>query len=344
MSPSLPDGLVSAAVSLAVVLAAAVALRLAWGRLLAGGRGGSRWQKWLAESTATPVFLLVVAAGAQGILARLAPLPPLRDLPLTPYLTGAAYCFTVLSVTWVAYGALRGLTAWYFANVAPTAHAGLDLAVIPAVRRAIKLLLIFVAATVVLEHYNVKLTALLGAAGVASLAVALAAQETIANMIAGFTIILDRPFRLGDRLELSDGRIGDVHEIGLRTTRILSFDHTLYIIPNAELAKSSVTNHSYPDGRIKVRQTLSVAYGNDPGAVKRILVESCRAHRQVLADPPPEALVTQLGDAALQLGFHFWIADYRMRQQVVDEINTVICSRLEKEGIRRPLPREVRLV
>ncbi|MBI3697201.1 MAG: mechanosensitive ion channel [Acidobacteria bacterium] len=323
-------------VALILVLGVAILLRLAWRKLFVRGRETSRLGRWLAESTGTPVFLLILAVGAQVIVGRLALLPPLRDLSMTPYLTGGAYVLTVLCLTWVAYGLVKGTSEWYLSHFAPQNGSKLDAELIPAFRRLAKLLLIFFALTVILDHYDVKLTAILGAAGLASLAVALAAQDTLANMIAGFTIMIDRPFRLGDRIELANGRTGDVHEIGLRSTRILSPDHTVYIIPNSELAKSSVINHSYPSDRVKVRQKIAVAWGSDAAVVKQILVEACRAHPLVLPDPPPSASLSELGDQGLQVSFHFWLADYRTRGQVVDETNMVIYERLREAGVRLP--------
>jgi len=327
-----------------IILLAAVLLRVLWRTLFVRGREPGRLQGWLAANTATPVFLLILAAGAQVIFARLTDLPELRGLMVTAYLNGALYILTVLSAAWVVYGLAKGLSDWYVAAVAGRGATVLDSQIVPAFRLAVKVLLLFVSATVILDHYEFKITALLGAAGFASLVVALAAQDTLANMFAGFVLMMDRPFRVGDRIELSDGRIGDVQEIGLRSTKIISFDNTLYVIPNSELAKSSIVNHSYPGDKLNVRQKLALPYGNDVEKVKGILVECCRAHPMVLRNPPPGAFVTEWGDNMMQLLFNFWIADYRTRAQVLDQINTAIYARFGQEGIRMKdqLPEQAR--
>ncbi len=331
-------------VALAAVLAAAITLRLAWGKLFVHGREPGAMDRWLAEYTATPVFLLVMAVGAEVILARLAELPPVARLSVTRYALGAAYVFTVLSSTWVVYALVRGVGEWYMSRFTRPAGSAVDAELIPAFRLVVKVVLIFVAGTMVLGHYDVDIKALLGAAGAASLILALGAQATIANMVAGFTILVDRPFRLGDRVELPDGRSGDVQEIGLRSTKILSPDFTLYIIPNSELAKSSVVNYSYPTDRMNVRQKLAVPYGSDIARVKRILIESCREHSLVLPDPPPNAQLSQLGDSGVQVSFNFWIDDFRTKGRIADEIHMAVYARLEQEGIRIFPPRQVELL
>ncbi len=324
------------AVSLAALVAGAVVVRLLWGRLLVRRAAPGVLGRWLAERTATPVFLLVLAVGLQLLYSELVEVRQIRRLPVIRYLDSATYLLTVAAFTWVAYGLVKGLSEWYLSRLAPENGSRVANEMVPLFRRVAQVLLLFTALTIVLDHYNVKLTALLGVAGVASLAGALAAQDTLANMIAGFTIMIDRPFRLGDRVELPSGRIGDVWEIGLRSTRILSLDHTLYIIPNAELAKSSIINHSFPDRRANVRQRLGVAYGNDVEAVKRLVLEACRSHPLVLSQPAPNALLGEMTEQALFVHFNFWLADFHQKGPVVDEILRSIYGRFEQGQIRVP--------
>jgi MscS family membrane protein len=330
------NGVVAPLAALAIFTAAAVIVRLLWRRLLVHGRALARPGRWLAESTTTPVFLLLLAVGAQVAALWLARLPELQRWGATAYLTSATYIFTVLCATWVAYGAVKGLAQWYMAHAGSHIGHALDPNLLPVFQRVAQVVLIFAGLTFILDHYNIKVTALLGAAGVASLAFALAAQDTLANMIAGFTIMADRPFRLGDRVEMPNGRVGDVQEIGLRSTKILSPDYTVLIIPNSEIAKSSVVNYSYPSSRANVRLKIGVAYGSDPARAKQLLTEICRAHPLVLTEPPPGASLDEWRESALQIRFNFWIDDFRTRGQVVDEIQTAIYARFASEGIRFP--------
>jgi small-conductance mechanosensitive channel len=308
--------------------------------LVRGGEPG-RIDRWLAEYTGTPTFLLIVAIGTQVIFAHVAEIPEVAPLTITRYISGATYIFTVLASTWVVYALVRGITEWYLGRFASHTATGIDTQLVPALRLTAKVVLIFVAATIILGHFDVQITALLGAAGFASLVFALAAQATVANIIAGFTILMDRPFRPGDRIEIVDGRAGDVQEIGLRSTKILSTDYTLLIVPNAELAKSSIVNYSYPTNRLNVHQKLAVPYGADVDRVKQILLDVLSSNPLVLDDPAPNAILAGLGNAALQMNFGFWIADFRTQGQVTDEINRALYARLTQAGVPLPAPTEI---
>ncbi len=142
-------------------------------------------------------------------------------------------------------------------------------AVFPILNRLVMILILFIAVVISLGHFGVDVSSLLVFLGGGSVAIALAAQETLANMIAGFIIMLDRPFRLGDRIKLPTGEIGDVYEIGLRSTKILDFDNNLIISPNSELTKTKVINYSYPRNDIRVLVEVNVAYGTSIERAKR---------------------------------------------------------------------------
>jgi len=251
---------------------------------------------------------------------------------------GALYAAVVLAVALVGYAAVAAVSDWYLAEIAAKTSTPIDDKLVPIIRRLVKLAVLFIALTVILGHFEVKIAALLGAAGVASLAVALAAQETVANMISGFTILVDRPFRMGDRIQLADGTVGDVHEIGLRSTKIMTFDHTLVILPNKELSGARIVNLSYPDPRFAIRKDYTVAYGSDVGKVKRVLLEIASAHPKVLKDPPPGAYFADFGESALVFKLICFVGDYKEAFKTTDELNTEINRRFAEEQIEIPFP------
>lgn len=294
----------------------------------------SRWPVLLLAASAGGnfVYRAVVESLEESVKAEWAPTLWNR------LIAGGLYCIAVLSAFLLAYALVMAICDWYLREVAAKTKTRLDDQMVNLFRRVSKVAVLFLALTVILGHFNVKITALLGAAGVASLAVALAAQETFANMISGFTILVDRPFRIGDRIELPDGTVGDIFEVGLRSTKILTFDNTLVILPNKEISAARITNHSYPDPKFKIRRNYTVAYGSDVAKIKRILVEIAAAHPKVLKDPAPDAYFTDFGDSALVIKLICCVADYKDAFVTTDQLNMEVNRRFAEEGVEIPFP------
>ena len=151
----------------------------------------------------------------------------------------------VVGVAFIIQRVVGAILLWYRENVAVKTVTCLDDELIPLVRRTSNVFIWIVAFLVILPFFGVNISALVAALGVSSLAIALAAQDTIANIIAGFMIMIDRPFRIGDEIKLSSGDVVKVLDIGVRRSKFLSQDEAIVIIPNLELSKSKIVNYSY---------------------------------------------------------------------------------------------------
>jgi len=251
---------------------------------------------------------------------------------------GTLFVAVVLAACSLGYALMAAICDWYLAHVSGRTRMALDDELIRMMRRLAKIVAVFVGITIILQHFDVKISALLGIAGVASLAVALASKDTIANMISGFTILVDRPFRVGDRVELGKGVIGDVKEIGLRSTKILTFDNTLLVLPNTTISSAQIVNQSYPDHKYKIRRDFTVAYGSDVKRVKRVLRRIARDNARVLRDPKPRVFFVDFADSALVFKLVCWIEDYKDRFKTIDRLNMEVDRRFREEGIQIPFP------
>ena len=156
----------------------------------------------------------------------------------------------VLSVAFVLQRVSGAAYAWYLEHVASHAPTRLDDELIPLLRSLTTVVIWVLAVLVSLPLFGVNISALITTLGVTSLAVALAAQDVIANFIAGFLIMIDRPFRLGDRIKLPTGETVTVLDIGVRRSQFLAADRSIIIVPNQDLSKGRIVNYTYGDERV----------------------------------------------------------------------------------------------
>lgn len=217
----------------------------------------------------------------------------------------------------------------------------LNEALFPLVNRIINILIAVIALIIVLHHFGQDVSSLVVSLGVGSLAIALAAQETIANMIGGFLIMTDRPFRVGDRIKLPSGEMGDVLEIGIRSTRILDFDNNLIVSPNADLIKGKIVNYSYPSEQIRISIDVGLAYGADIGKAKEIINSLATQHPDVLKTPPPSVVLVSFGESSLNLQLNGRTDDYRKKFPIETTLREQIYRNLSGAGIQMAVPYRV---
>ena len=158
------------------------------------------------------------------------------------------HVFFTLSLILTVYWSQRASGAffnWYKLNIASKTKTKLDDKFIPFFAKTTNVILWIIALIILLSHFGVNINALVAALGVSSLAIALAAQDTIANLIAGFLIMIDRPFKIGDRIKLPTGEMVEVLDIGVRRSKFLSEDKAIVIVPNLDLSKKKIVNYTY---------------------------------------------------------------------------------------------------
>lgn len=214
-------------------------------------------------------------------------------------------------------------------------------AVFPILNRLIMILILFIAVVISLGHFGVDVSSLLVFLGGGSVAIALAAQETLANMIAGFIIMLDRPFRLGDRIKLPSGEIGDVFEIGLRSTKILDFDNNLIVSPNAELTKTKVINYSYPKSDIRVLVEVKVAYGTSIERAREIMLTLAGQNPDLLKQPEPNIFFSSMGESSCTLQLIARTDDWKKKGGTENSLREQIYSAFMNEGISSGIAQHV---
>ena len=223
-------------------------------------------------------------------------------------------------------GVLRGMMRR--ANADPAVHEiGL---------RLVRYVLLGLGVIMALAQLGFDVASVLAGLGIVGLAVGLAAQETLANLIAGLTLLWDRPFRIGDNVTIAD-TFGQVQQIGLRTTRILTVDRLDAILPNKDVINEKIINHTL-NPQLRLPVPLSIAYKEDTREARKVLLAAVAGHPMVLDDPPPRLVVTSLGESSVDLELRVWLKDPFSERDALMEMLELSKIALDEAGIEIPFP------
>ena len=208
---------------------------------------------------------------------------------------------------------------------------------IPLLRRTSRIAIIMISTTIIMQNYGINISALIAVLGIGGLAFSLGAQDTLADAISGFIILMDQPFREGDRIEIQElGTWGDVVEIGTRTTRIRTLDNRMVIVPNSVISKNQIVNYTFPDPRYRVQIEIGVEYGVKLPLVRKIITETIRGVDGVILEKPVDVLFLEFGDPALILRVRWWINSYLDTRRMFDKVNEAIYDALNEAKIDLP--------
>lgn len=181
-------------------------------------------------------------------------------------------------------------------------------------------------------------------AGVVGIAVGFAAKDTLSNLIAGVLLIIDRPFEIGDRIEVWSAPIGsatwgDVIDIGLRATKIRTTDNIIIIIPNNEIMMRDIINYTIITSKIRIRINIGIAYDADMAKAKEVVLSVVDEIPWISKDPKPKVVATAFGESSVDLQCRVWIDDARRRIDTISQVTDQVKEAFDKEGIEIPYPK-----
>jgi small-conductance mechanosensitive channel len=226
-------------------------------------------------------------------------------------------------------------------EVVPRTETTLDDTALPLLNKFARFMIVGGAAIMALAHIGVQITPFIAGASVAGVAIGLAAKDTLSNLIAGVLLIMDRPFEVGDRIELWDAPMGtaswgDVVEIGLRATRIRNPDNVIFVIPNNLLMQRDIVNWTASGANVRLRIPIGIAYDADPAKAKEIITKVALETPGVIAEPPPQVIIRAFGESAVDLELRVWIQEARRRRAIMDEITDRVKSEFDRAGVEIP--------
>jgi small-conductance mechanosensitive channel len=191
--------------------------------------------------------------------------------------------------------------------------------------------------------FNTSLTPILTTLGVGGLAVALALQDTLSNLFAGFYVSISGLLHIGDYIKLNTGEEGYVTDINWRCTMMHGVTNNLVVIPNSKLGQAIFTNYALPDPRMQQSISIGVGYGSEVDRVEAILLDetmsAAGAIKGLLNDPAPYILFNPgPGDSALIFQINFTVGEFADQPGVQSELRKRIVKRLQREEITMPFP------
>ncbi|NLY19266.1 MAG: mechanosensitive ion channel family protein [Clostridiaceae bacterium] len=288
----------------------------------------------LVDAVDPPARLLLVAAGL-SVSFKVLQIPVEYSL----FLNRIVRSIVIFSAFWAIYRGADIITEICERAVRKT-NTELDDLLLPFISKGIKIIVVVLGISVIAKEWSYDLGAILAGLGLGGLAFALAAQETLANFFGGVTIMVDKPFVVGEIIKAS-GVEGTVEDIGFRSTRVRTFDQGLITVPNSVLAKGPVTNVSKM-GKRRVSFNLGIKYSTNISNIENLLnrIRTMLSEHSGIHSDPIHVYFSNFGDSALELSILYYTKaiDYRNFMITKEDVNLKIMRILDEMGIEVAFP------
>jgi small-conductance mechanosensitive channel len=283
-----------------------------------------------------PLFIGILLAGVHYAIS---------DLTLImPYTGGISIVFTLIFGVYAAFFAIRIINTfidWYGNEVANKTHTKIDKQFLPVFKKISFVIVFGLVFLWVLGQLGIQITTLIAAMGIGGLAIALAIQEPLSNFFSGANIIIDRPIRIGDYIEMDSGDKGTVIDIGWRSTKIRNYMNNIVAIPNGKLANSKIINYHAPNKDVGFSIGCGVAYGSDLDKVERIVLQVAKdvlKKNNGVESYEPKVRFNEFGDSAINFKVIMRTKSFGSQFKAKHEFIKALKKRFDKEKIVIPFP------
>lgn len=213
-----------------------------------------------------------------------------------------------------------------------------DERLIPFLQKILKAVVIILAVIFAFNAWSINISPLLATAGIAGLAIGLAVKDSLSNILGGLQLVLDRTFKVGDKVELESGEMGVILDIGLRSTKLKTYDNEVVYIPNGYLANAKIKNFTHPDVSIRVNVEFGIAYGSDTEKVRQVVLNAVKIIDTVIEEPEPVVQFLKMSDFSLDFIARAWVKEYTEAYSTKIKMTDEIYNALNRAGISIPFP------
>ncbi len=286
----------------------------------------------LVERTKKPVKWLLIVIGLRIAFSVLG-MKTSSGIVLKNLLVALIIFFSALIISHVVAVLIR---AWG-QRVAGKIDSRIEKDLVPLFIKAMKIVIMATGLLMILSRFDIDITPFIASLGVAGFAIGFAVKDTLGNVIGGIVLILDRSFVVGDKVTI-DGQTGIIQEVGLRNTKLVTYDNEIIVIPNGELMNKQFKNYVLPDPKIRVVVNFGVAYGSDIDEVTDVILNALKEIADICEDPEPSVVCYEMADFALNFQAKFWIPSYSDHYGKKIEATRLIYNTLNSAGLDIPFP------
>ncbi|MCD6304709.1 MAG: mechanosensitive ion channel [Deltaproteobacteria bacterium] len=252
--------------------------------------------------------------------------------------------FMIMLLTSIASGIVNSLIPYLERNLAGKTDTHMDAVIIDLSKKFAGIAIYVAGAIMAMDRLGLNIMPFVAGAGVAGVAIGFAAKDTLSNLISGILLIIDRPLKMGDRIEVwsaprNSATWGDVVDIGLRATKIKTTDNIVIVIPNNVLMNRDIINYTAISEEIRVRIPIGISYEADTKKAKDLIVQVSLELDWVLKDPGPKVVVKKFGESSVDLETRVWISNPRKRMDTISYITDRVKEAFDKENIEIPYPK-----
>ena len=259
------------------------------------------------------------------------PLFTLGDSPFT--LNTFIYLVTSTLILSLAASALNKVIAYRLLS-----KSQIELGVRIAIGSIVKYLLLVIGFIIILQTAGINLSSLTILMGALGVGIGFGLQNITNNFVSGIIILLERPIKVGDRIEV-DKVSGNVVDISMRATEILTNDNISIIVPNSQFISQTVINWSHTNRSVRFNFPVGVSYREDPQVVKQVLLDIAMDNPGVLKNPRPDVLFFEYGESAMNFNLRVWTREYINSPGVLrSQLYYEIARRFREKGIEIPFP------
>ena len=244
----------------------------------------------------------------------------------------------IVAITYIAVVVFDILLDAWGKKIAESTKSSMDDQLLPVFKRFSRIFVSIVGLLFILPVWGIQIGPLLTSLGIAGIAIAFALQSTLGNIFGGMSIILDKSVKVGDKIKIDPDTMGTVMDVGLRSTKIKTWDGELIIIPNGKLADSKILNYVLPEPPVRIALDFGVEYGSDTEKARKVALDLIKKTNGVMKQPEPKVVIVEMGEFALKFKALFWVDNFDVKFDVKSFVTEELYKELKKAGIAIPFP------